>query len=53
MDSVDPNPLGAIFQDNRRRAYFENGLRDLFPACRDPLPARLEELLQQLREQDA
>src|SRR5687768_11706213 len=50
MDRVDRNPLGAIFQDERRRASFDDGLRAAFPACYEPLSAQMNELSQQLRE---
>jgi len=31
------------------RSTFEAGLRELFAACHEPLPARMEELLRRLQ----
>ena len=39
-----------MFLQGRARSFFEGGLRDLFPASYDPLPTRMEELLQQMRD---
>ena len=46
------NPLGAILRDERKREGFKVQLERMFPACRDPLPERLVDLLKQLRESD-
>jgi hypothetical protein len=44
------NPLGAIFQDERRRAAFDDGLRRVFPTPDGLPPAEIKKLLQRLRE---
>jgi hypothetical protein len=31
---------------------FAAGLRDMFAACHDPLPAKMEELIRRLREHE-
>ena len=46
------NPLGTILQDERKREGFKVQLEGMFPACRDPLPERLVDLLKQLRDSD-
>jgi hypothetical protein len=34
------------------RSTFAAGLRDMFAACHDPLPPKMEELIRRLREHD-
>jgi hypothetical protein len=34
------------------RSTYEVGLRNVFAACHDPLPAKMEELLHRLRDRD-
>lgn len=34
------------------RSTYEVGLRDVFGACHDPLPARMEELIHRLQDHD-
>jgi hypothetical protein len=34
------------------RSTFAAGLRDVFVACHDPLPAKMEELLRRLQDRD-
>ena len=52
MERVDPNPLGAVFRQGRARSFFESGLKTTFETPYYPLPVRLEELMQRLREQE-
>jgi hypothetical protein len=46
------NPLGTILRDKRKREGFKIQLERMFPACCDPLPERLVDLLKQLRDGD-
>jgi hypothetical protein len=46
------NPLGTILHDERKREGFKVQLEGMFPACRDPLPERLVDLLKQLSDRD-
>jgi hypothetical protein len=52
MRQID-HPLGRILRDDpRRRVVFEHGLRSVFPVCRDPLPPRMKDALQELHGKD-
>jgi len=50
MEYLDRNPLGAVFLEGRARSFFESGLRATFPACYDPPPSEIKELLERLRD---
>ena len=49
MQRIDQNHF-----DTREpvRSTFATGLRSVFGACHEPLPAKMEELLQRLRDRD-
>jgi hypothetical protein len=42
--------LGAILRNPQGRTFFENGLRATFPACHEPMPPEMAELVQRLHE---
>ena len=41
---------GSIVRNPRGRAFFEDGLRATFPACHEPMPPEMAELVQRLHE---
>jgi hypothetical protein len=51
MERAPPNPLGEILKDERKREFFEGGLKSWFPACHDQ-SSRIDELLLQLQRSE-
>ena len=51
MERAFPNPVGEILNDERKRGFFEGGLRDCFPACHDH-SSRIDQLLLQLQRNE-
>jgi hypothetical protein len=46
--------IGRDHYDDRApvSSIYAGGLRDVFAACHDPLPSKMEELIHRLREHD-
>ena len=40
---------GSYAKGEPIRSAYEEGLRSLFPACKEPLPPKIEQLLNRLR----
>jgi hypothetical protein len=49
MADVGPTAR-SMLRNPRARAFFENGLRATFPACHEPMPPEMAELVQRLHE---
>jgi hypothetical protein len=49
---MDPWDQTTLRSEQPVASTYQKGLREMFPACREPAPRRMRELIERLKKQD-